>query len=48
MLGVGFAECHLCHIQALYAECHFAKWHYAERRLAECRGTINIVAIREF
>jgi hypothetical protein len=34
MLSVIYAE---CHIQAIYAECH-----YAECRYAECRGTVYL------
>ncbi len=35
MLSVIYAE---CHIQALYAECHYAVCRYAEYRYTECSG----------
>ncbi len=35
MLNFIYAE---CHIQALYAECHYAEWHHPEWHYAECHG----------
>jgi hypothetical protein len=35
MLGVIYAE---CHIQALYAECHYSECRYPEIHYAECHG----------
>jgi hypothetical protein len=29
-----------CHIQTLYAECHYAKCRYAEWGYAECRSAV--------
>ncbi len=38
MLSVIYAE---CHIQALYAECHYGERQNAECRYAECRSTAS-------
>jgi hypothetical protein len=40
MLSIIYSD---CHIQALYAECHYAvsQCHYAECPYAECRGTFK-------
>jgi hypothetical protein len=45
MLSVIYAE---CHIQALYAGCHYAECRYAECRYTVCSGAVFRAMLRSF
>ncbi len=38
----------VCHIQALYAECHNPEWHYAECRKNVCLKQVYICLYSEY
>ncbi len=42
MPSVIYAE---CHIQALFAEFHYAECRYAECHFAECRGALSLTTV---